>query len=43
MGTSGFATDLNCMTKIKLGWLKESEYTLIKMDNFEKTVEINPL
>jgi len=43
MGTAAFATDLNCFTKIKLGWLKEEDYITIGIDEIERIVEINPL
>jgi len=36
MGSGGFATDLNCMSKIKLGWIKESELV-------EMTAAVNKL
>ena len=42
MGSAGFSTDLNCFTKIKLGWLDQSEYVTILPDDVERTIELNP-
>jgi hypothetical protein len=43
MGTAGFASDLNCYTKIKLGWLSDKQYKVVKSTEIEKIVDINPL
>ena len=42
MGNGVFATNLNCHTKIKLGWINEDKYIKIPLEDVEKTIELNP-
>jgi len=43
MGSSGFATDLNCFNKWKLGWLEPEEVSWMFIDETSKTITVNPL
>jgi len=43
MGSSGFATDLNCFNKWKLGWILDEEVGFMKHNDNEKHITVNKL
>ena len=44
MGSSGFATDINCFSKWKIGWIPDEEVAFYRIDETEtKTITVNPL